>query len=100
MTSFVLYLEHTAIFSISSLSLPQTLEPLPTRQQVAELPVVNWNGYMESVEKIVRQHSSVCQRTRRRGLVKEPTSLTKMVGPSLRNPSGSTVAPCLLGDKC
>ena len=49
------------------------------RQQVAELPDINWKSYMESVERIVRQHSSVYQRTRRRGLTKEPTLLAKTV---------------------
>ena len=49
------------------------------RQQVAELPDVNWKCYMDSVEKIVRQHSSVYQRTRRKGSGKEAATLTKMV---------------------
>lgn len=49
------------------------------RQQVAELPDVNWKSYMECVEKIVRQHSAVYQRTRRRGGGKEPATPTKMV---------------------
>lgn len=57
----------------------QTLEPLPTRQHVEELPDINWKSYMDSVEKIVRQHSSVYQRTRRKASNKEATTLTKMV---------------------
>ena len=44
------------------------------------MPDVNWKSYMESVERIVRQHSSVYQRTRGRALSKEPTTaLSKMV---------------------
>lgn len=58
----------------------QTLEPLPTRQNVAELPDINWKSYTDSVERIVRQHSSVYQRTRRKGLNKEAATLTKIVG--------------------
>ena len=57
----------------------QTLEPLPTRQHMAELPDINWKSYMDSVEKVVRQHSSVYQRTRRKISNKEATTLTKMV---------------------
>ena len=60
---------------------PQTLEQLPTQQKVAEIPDINWKGYMDSVQKIVKQHSSVYQRTRRKA-GKEPAALTRMVLPS------------------
>jgi hypothetical protein len=71
-----------------------TLEPLPTRQEVAELPDINWKGYMESVERIVRQHSSVYQRTRRRALSKEPTTaLSKMDVSGNSKKSGAAKPP-------
>ena len=57
----------------------QTLGPLPTRQHVAELPDINWKSYMDSVERVTRQHSAVYLRTRRKASGKEATTLTKMV---------------------
>jgi hypothetical protein len=63
-----------------------TLEPLPTRQHVAELPDINWKSYMDSVEKVVRQHSSVYQRTRRKISTKEAATLTKMVSTATNKP--------------
>ena len=54
------------------------------RQHIAEIPDINWQYYMDSVEKIVKQHSSVYLRTRRKASsVKEATTLTKMVRTSL-----------------
>lgn len=66
-------------YGVINISHTQTLEPLPTRQHVAELPDINWKGYMESVGRVVRQHSSVYQRTRGKAPSKEAATLTKMV---------------------
>lgn len=49
------------------LTLSQSLEELPTRQSVTELPDIHWKSYTDSIERVVKQHSSVYHRTRRRG---------------------------------
>ena len=80
---------------------------LPSRQQVAELPDINWKEYMESVEKIVRQHSAVYQRTRRKGVATKEAAalaLTKTVSLSISvHNNNSVIAVCvrvLLGGWC
>ena len=76
--SFLRAINMVSFNNFDSLHPPQTLQPLPCRQKVAEIPDINWRGYMESVEKIVQRHSSVYMRTRRKA-GKEVASLTKMV---------------------
>ena len=72
---------------------------LPSRQQVAELPDINWKEYMESVEKIVRQHSAVYQRTRRKGVATKEAAalaLTKTVSLSISvHNNNSVIAVCV-----
>ena len=48
-----------------SLHFVQTLEHLPQRQHVAELPEIEWKGYMESLQQVAKQHSSIYLNTRR-----------------------------------
>ena len=43
----------------------QTLEPLPGRQQVAELPDIDWKGYVDSLQLVAKQRSSVYLHTRK-----------------------------------
>ena len=43
----------------------QTFEPLPTRQKVAELPEINWKGYIDSLQKVAKQRSTIYMHTRK-----------------------------------
>ena len=43
----------------------QSLEPLPGRQQVAELPEIDWKGYVDSLQLVARQQSSIYLHTRK-----------------------------------
>lgn len=45
----------------------QTLEPLPKRQEVAVLPKIEWKGYVDSLQQVARQNSSIYLNTRRQG---------------------------------
>ena len=43
----------------------QTFEPLPTHQKVAELPEINWKGYIDSLQKVAKQRSTIYMHTRK-----------------------------------
>ena len=50
----------------------QTLQPLPRRQDVAVLPNIEWKGYVESLQQVARQNSSIYLNTRRQSRPQPP----------------------------